>query len=172
MKWFKYSSVLLLLLVNLKFTAQIDSSKRENELVWQTDLLKANEISKATNKPIFAFFTGSDWCGWCKKLQRDVLAKPEFIEWSKKVVLLELDFPRRKQLSPELTQQNAGLQQAFQVHGFPVIWLFFLTRDEKTKKLNITPLGNLGYPQGSEPGKEQIQFLNDANKILEKGKVK
>lgn len=165
--------ILLLLFFSFKTIAQADTSKKESELTWYTDLLKANEISKTSNKPIFAFFTGSDWCGWCHKLQRNVFAKPEFIAWAKeKVVLLELDFPRRKQLSPELTQQNAGLQQAFQVQGFPVVWLFFLNKDEKTAKYNIIPLGNLGYPQESEPGKEELKFLKEANSILEKGKVK
>jgi thioredoxin-related protein len=163
----------LLLLISLGSIAQADASKKESELTWYTDILKANEISISSNKPIFAFFTGSDWCGWCKKLQRDVFAKPEFIQWAKKnVVLLELDFPRNKQLSPELTQQNAGLQQAFQIQGYPTIWIFFLSKDEKTMKFNISPLGSLGYPPGAEPGKEEVKFLKDANAILEKKNVK
>ena len=130
-------------------------------------MAEAQKISNATHKPIFGFFTGSDWCGWCHKLTNDVLDKPEFIEWAKKnVVLLELDYPRRKQLSPELQQQNNELQQVFKVQGFPTVWLFFLETDEKSKKKNINPLGSLGYPQGAEQGKEQVKFLNDANTIL------
>jgi thioredoxin-related protein len=159
----------ILLLVNLSVMAQSDASKKPNELTWYTDILKANEISVATNKPIFAFFTGSDWCGWCKKLQRDVFAKPEFIQWAiKNVVLLELDFPRRTPQSPELAQQNASLQQTFQVQGYPTVWLFFMNKDEKTKQINISPLGSLGYPQAPESGKEEIQFLMEANTILER----
>lgn len=161
-----------MLLLSFYSFSQTVVPKKTEALVWYTDILKANEISKASNKPIFAFFTGSDWCGWCKKLQRDVFAKPEFIEWAKKnVVLLELDFPRAKKLSPELTQQNAGLQQTFQVQGFPTIWMFFLAKDEKTQKFTISPLGSLGYPQGAEMGKEELKFLKDANSIL-KQKVK
>ena|ERR1700741_3806925 len=163
------SILLLLLFVSLRFIAQQDSSKQEDGLKWHTDILKANEVSAATGKPIFAFFTGSDWCMWCKKLQKDVFAKTQFIEWAKKnVVLLELDFPRTKQLSPELMQQNQNLQQAFRIQGYPTIWLFFLSKDEQTFKFNIAPLGSYGYPQGAEPGKEEVKFLKEMNSILEK----
>jgi protein disulfide-isomerase len=153
--------------------AQTKEATTGGGLEWHTDMLKANEISQKSNKPIFAFFTGSDWCGWCKKLQRDVFVKQEFIQWAKSnVVLLELDFPRTKQLSPELKEQNQNLQQTFQVQGYPTIWMFYMVKDEATQKFNINALGSLGYPSGSEPGKEQVKFLNDANTILEKGKTK
>lgn len=142
-------------------------TEKKDTLVWYTDLATVHEISKSTNKPIFGFFTGSDWCGWCIKLQRDVFAKKEFVEWANKnVILLELDFPRRKQLSPELVQQNSGLQQAFQVRGYPTCWLFFTTKDETTNNFSLTALGSLGYPQGAEVCKEEVKFLADANVIL------
>lgn len=145
------------------------SSHMEDGLEWYTDLMKAQEKSKATNKPIFGFFTGSDWCGWCHKLQADVFSKPEFKKWAKdKVVLLELDFPRRKQLPQETQQQNAQLQQAFQVQGYPTVWLFTMDQDKTTQKMNISALGSLGYPSGAERGKEQVAFLSTANGILSK----
>ncbi len=143
------------------------------KLEWQTDLMKAHELSKATNRPIFGFFTGSDWCGWCHKLQNDVFSKPSFIKWAKeKVILLELDFPRQKQLPPELAQQNSSLQQAFKVQGYPTVWYFTMTQDATTKKMNINAWGSQGYPAGSEPGKEDVKFLADAKKILANGKGK
>lgn len=146
--------------------AQEGASNAE-KLVWYSDLMQANEISKSTKKPIFAFFTGSDWCGWCHKLQRDVFEKPEFIEWaSKNVVLLELDFPRNKQLPQEVIQQNYGLQQAFNVAGYPTIWMFFLAKDDATQKFNIAALGSLGYPQQAQVGREEVKFLQDANRVL------
>jgi thioredoxin-related protein len=150
---------------------QNDLASGKEELTWYTSVPKVYEISKETGKPIFAFFTGSDWCGWCHKLQREVFAKPAFVEWANQhVVLLELDFPRRKQLSPELVQQNEQLQQVFKVGGFPTIWMFFLDKDEVSKKINISALGSLGYPSTAEPGKEEVSFLKDANKILENKK--
>jgi thioredoxin-related protein len=153
-----------LLFCSLQIFSQTEQKKT---LEWYTDLMKAQEISKSSNKPIFAFFTGSDWCGWCKKLQNEVFEKPEFIDWAKKnVVLLELDFPRRKQLPPELAQQNANLQEAFQIQGFPTVWLFYLSKDAETNKFNIAALGSLGYPSGAEIGKEEVKFISTANGIL------
>ncbi len=165
MKKILYISISLLFVAASQLSAQTDEKK--DTLVWYTDYLTVHEISKASNKPIFAFFTGSDWCGWCHKLQRDVFAKKEFIDWANKnVVLLELDFPRKKQLPEGLVQQNYSLQQQFGVRGYPTIWMFYSTKDEVTNGFQLTALGSLGYPQGAEMGKEEVKFLSDANAIL------
>ena len=142
-------------------------ASESNSLVWYTDLVLANEVSKATNKPIFASFTGSDWCGWCRKLQAEVFSKPAFINWAKeKVILLELDFPHQKQLPPDLVQQNNSLQNAFKVQGFPTVWFFFMTKNDTTNNYIISPLGSTGYPSGAEPGKEEVKFIQNAEIIL------
>ena len=138
-----------------------------NQLTWYTNIMEAQEKSKTTHKPIFGFFTGSDWCIWCHKLQNDVFDKPEFIKWAQQnVILLELDFPRTKQLSPELAKQNSELQQGFKVQGYPTVWIFTMVQDTASQKMAITPLGSLGYPQGAIQGSEQLKFLSDANVIL------
>jgi thioredoxin-related protein len=165
----KHLLLIVLAAVLQTSTPLFAQSHTEGGLEWYTDLMKAQEKSKATNKPIFGFFTGSDWCGWCHKLQNDVFSKPAFVKWAKeKVILLELDFPRRKQLSPELMQQNGSLQQAFRVQGYPTIWMFTMEKDKATPNMNINPLGSLGYPSGAEPGKEEVKFLSEANNILSK----
>jgi thiol-disulfide isomerase/thioredoxin len=147
--------------------AQEEKSGLADTLHWFTSVSEVYNVSNASGKPIFAFFTGSDWCGWCHKLQREVFEKPAFVEWAgKNVVLLELDFPRRKALAPELTQQNNELQQVFRVGGYPTIWMFCLTKDEAAKKINISALGSLGYPPSAEKGKEEVAFLASANRIL------
>lgn len=157
-----------LFLLSLNFIAQTKPEKKEDQLTWHTDIMKANEISAATNKPLFAFFTGSDWCVWCHRLQANVFAKPEFIKWANQnVVLVELDFPRGKSLSPELTQQNSRLQQTFQVQGYPTVWMFFLHKKKDVDGYDIEALGSLGYPQ-AEPGKEQFKFIAEGNALLKK----
>src|SRR4051812_4548295 len=104
-------SVRILLTFALFVVVAARGQEMKNGLEWYTDLNKANEAATKTGKPLFAFFTGSDWCGWCRKLNADVFDKPGFKAWAKKnVVLLEVDFPRRKQLPQELAEQNAGLQ--------------------------------------------------------------
>jgi len=158
--------VFVLGIFNFSTNSFAGNNPSEDKLVWYTDLAKAQEVSKTSKKPIFAFFTGSDWCGWCHKLQRDVFAKAPFIEWAQKnVILLELDFPRNKQLTPELAQQNSSLQQQFQVQGYPTVWMFYANKDA-SNKISLNPLGSLGYPSGAERGKEEVKFLTEANAIL------
>lgn len=129
--------------------------------VWHTNLDKAAEISNKTNKPLLLFFTGSDWCGWCIKLQKEVLHTPEFDAWAKKnVVLLELDYPRRTAQDPIIAKQNAELQQAFKVRGYPTIWIVDLAKG--ANKVNFSALGSTGYVAGGP-----VAWLAGANKILE-----
>ncbi|MBC7776269.1 MAG: thioredoxin family protein [Phycisphaerae bacterium] len=163
---------LALFLLGIQFSGMAQTaSDNASGLSWYTDLTKARAASDASHKPIFGFFTGSDWCGWCRKLQSDVFAKDAFVAWAKKnVILLELDFPRRKQLPAELAQQNQALQQALNIQGYPTIWFFTVTEDNTTHMLSLNTLGSLGYPQGAEVGKEEVKFLIDANVILAKGK--
>ncbi|MFT5823249.1 MAG: thioredoxin-related protein [Crocinitomix sp.] len=146
--------------------AQATTTTEVAGLKWYTDLEEAHSESEKTKKPIFGFFTGSDWCGWCIKLQKEVFAKQAFIDWAKdKVVLLELDFPKRTSQSAELKQQNQNLQRALGVRGYPTVWLF---NSKKTDAggFNLTRIGKLGYPSGAEKGKEEVKFLSEANKLL------
>lgn len=157
----------LLVLTLLCFAALPGMAQHQKHgLTWYTDINKVYELSKKTNKPVFAFFTGSDWCGWCHKLEKAVFSKPGFQQWAKNnVILLEVDFPRKKELPQALAEQNNGLQNFFQVQGYPTIWMFNMDKDPKNGKYNISGLGSLGYPR-AEAGKEEAAFLTNANAIL------
>lgn len=165
----KILSVILITLLSV-VGKSVMAQEVKHGLTWYTDVNKVYEISQKTKKPVFAFFTGSDWCGWCHRLEANVFDKPEFQAWAKKnVIMLELDFPRKKQLPEELAQQNAGLQQFFNVQGYPTVWIFDIDKDKTTEKFNISAHGSLGYPR-SEPGKEEIAFLKNANDVLKNRK--
>lgn len=86
---------------------------------WLTDFAAAKKQAAADKKPILMFFTGSDWCIWCQRLHEGVLDKPEFTDFAKKLVLVELDFPQEKELPAELKKQNAELAEKFKVDGYP-----------------------------------------------------
>jgi protein disulfide-isomerase len=117
------------------------------ELTWHSDINKAIEISNKEKKPILLFFTGSDWCGWCIKLQKEVFFTDAFKKWAKQhVTLVELDFPRKKQLEPALQQQNAQLKQMFQVRGYPTA--FIVTPENVDGKVNLKQLARTGYVAG------------------------
>jgi len=106
------------------------------------------------------FFTGSDWCGWCIRLQKEVLKTPEFATWAKKnVVLVELDYPRSKPQTDAIKNQNNGLQQTFGIQGFPTI--YFATAKVKGGKPSYTGLGSTGYVAGGPKA-----WLAEADKIL------
>ncbi len=148
----KLALTLFLILGSLTIQAQ--------ELTWQTDMNKAVEISKKSKKPIMLFFTGSDWCGWCVRLQKEVLTTPEFAKWAKdNVVLVELDFPRRTPQLPETQKQNMELQQALGVRGYPTVW--FVNATKKDGKINLEQIGSTGYVAGGPSA-----WLTGANQIL------
>jgi len=89
---------------------------------WVTDYKKAQQEAKAGNKFLLLDFTGSDWCGWCKRFDREVLLQPEFKDFARdNLVVVELDFPRAKQQTPELKKQNRELAQQYEIVGFPTI---------------------------------------------------
>ena len=92
------------------------------ESAWLNDYKKAQEQAKANNKLLLLNFTGSDWCGWCIKFDKEVWSQPQFKDYARdNLVLLELDFPRRKDQPAEVKKQNLQLAQQYEVLGFPTI---------------------------------------------------
>jgi protein disulfide-isomerase len=89
---------------------------------WITNYEEALKEAKQSNRAILADFTGSDWCGWCMKLKKEVFDTEEFKGWAaKNVVLLELDFPKQLEQSEEIKKQNQSLKEKFGIKGFPTI---------------------------------------------------
>lgn len=138
------------------------SIQAQEELTWHTDMSKATDISIKENKPMFLFFTGSDWCGWCIRLQKEVFKTPEFIKWAKdNVVLVELDFPRKNNQTEEIKSQNAQLQQQLQVRGYPTVWFVSAAKTAEAK-VNLTALGSTGYVAGGPK-----VWIDGANQIIQ-----
>src|SRR3954469_19158244 len=97
-----YRPLLLAIVASFIFAAPLRA-----EQDWQTDFKKAQEQAKTDKKLLLVDFTGSDWCGWCIKLNREVFSKPEFKDYAtKNLVLLEVDFPRAKVLPDSVRRQN------------------------------------------------------------------
>ena len=110
------------------------------EAGWLTDYDKALKQAAAEKKPVVINFTGSDWCGWCIRLDKEVFSQQEFVNYAKdNVVLVKLDFPRKKPLSEAEKKKNEALAQKFGVRGFPTL----VVLDPKGKQL-----GELGYQKG------------------------
>ena len=89
---------------------------------WLHDYNKAQEQAKTDHKLLFLNFTGSDWCGWCIKLDKEIFSQQQFKNYAHdNLVLVELDFPRRKSQATEERKQNMELAQQYEVLGFPTI---------------------------------------------------
>ena len=122
---------------------------------WLTDLPKAQAKAKEEKKMVLLDFTGSDWCGWCIKLHNEVFSKPEFAEYARKnLVLVEVDFPRKKQLSTAQKKANAALQKKYSIEGYPTI--IVLNGEGKE-------IGKLGYMPGGPKA-----FIGELEKVKPK----
>ena len=91
---------------------------------WKTDFKAALAEAGSQNKHVLVNFTGSDWCGWCIKLDKEVFSQEAFQQFAEdKLLLVKVDFPRKKQQSADLTAQNEALLKKYGVRGFPTILL-------------------------------------------------
>jgi thioredoxin-related protein/Tfp pilus assembly protein PilF len=127
------------------------------ESIWVTDFEAAKAKAKAEKKLLLVDFTGSDWCGWCIRLRNEVFEKEEFIKNApKQFVLVELDFPREKELPEKLKVQNEKLAGLYKVRGFPTV----LMMDAEGEVIART-----GYrPGGAE---EYLKHLTEFVKVFE-----
>ncbi|TYA92347.1 thioredoxin family protein [Seonamhaeicola marinus] len=149
--------VILTLLIAILFACNLDAQQR---VKWHTDVNQALEIAFKEDKKVMLFFTGSDWCGWCKRLQKEVFHTDDFEKWSSKVVLVELDFPKRTPQDQNTRNQNLYLQSIFKVRGYPSV--HFVKPEKKPDgKTNLQSLGSTGYVNGGASA-----WLNVANSIV------
>ena len=89
---------------------------------WETDFEKASAKAKAEGKHMLLDFSGSDWCGWCIKLDEQVFSKKAFKDYAEKeLVLVLVDFPQSKPQSDALKKQNDALQKKYKIRGFPTV---------------------------------------------------
>ncbi|MFH0908264.1 MAG: thioredoxin family protein [bacterium] len=126
--------------------------------LWTEDFDAALTQAKESGKYVLVDFSGSDWCGWCKKLDKEVFGKKEFKEFAKdNLVCVLIDFPRQKPQSNKKKEANQVLMEKYAVKGFPTILLF-------------SPQGDVAAATGYEPGGveayiKHLQGLIDQNKI-------
>jgi len=107
---------------------------------WGENYTKAAAQAKAEKKLLLLDFTGSDWCIWCQKLDKEVFSQPEFKAYAAKhLVLMEVDFPQTKPQAANIAAQNAKLQSKYKIEGYPTI-------------VGLNPagkqVGQLGYQEG------------------------
>lgn len=110
------------------------------EAVWHTDFAKAQKLAKDSGKPILMNFSGSDWCYWCIKLDKEVFHEKAFKEYAaENVVLVLVDTPSKVKQPAELKKQNDALKAKYSIRGFPTVILL----DSEGEKVAQT-----GYQDG------------------------
>lgn len=130
---------------------------------WQTNFDDALQRAKHRQKAVLIFFTGSDWCSWCSRLEDESLNTPEFIAaTANRFILVKLDFPLYSNQDPQTKAFNKQLQQRFNVRSFPTIVLF----DPQQNQV----IGTTGYRPGG--GRQYadylIKMLNDYSTYKQK----
>ena len=110
------------------------------EFQWQQNFDNALRLSKESGKPVFAFFTGSDWCGWCIRLDREILSKQEMKKYlNDNFILFKADFPQKNPPPADIMMKNRELMEKYSVRGYPTI----IITDASGKAL-----GKTGYMRG------------------------
>ena len=125
---------------------------------WTQDLNAALELAKARHLPVMLKFTGSDWCGWCKIMEKNVFSTKDFGKWAAgRVVLVTIDSPRDKSLVPKRFQaRNQELFSKYGIRGVPC----YVVQDSDGKEL-----GRLGASRDSTPADFIAQFEKLTGKL-------
>ena len=127
--------------VGLALVLTATPSLRAAELTWQTDFTQASQQAAQEHKYILLDFTGSDWCPWCIKMDKEVFNQSQFSDFAlKNLVLVKLDFPRKAAQSPTEKSQNEELAKKFGIEGFPT----YVLLDPSGKEVRR----QVGYLQG------------------------
>jgi len=127
------------------------------EDLWLTDLAKAQAKAKTENKMVLMDFNGSDWCPPCKALRKNVLSTKEFEDYAKKnLVLVDVDFPRGKELPADQKKANEALSEKYGIEGLPTV--IVLSSDGKQLKKKV------GYS-----GQETKDFIAELEKLKKQG---
>ena len=134
-----YPAVLALIAIALFCSSAVASPPG-----WTQDYAKAVEKAKTSKMNLLLDFTGSDWCGFCMALSKEVFSTPKFGAWaSKNVVLVEVDFPKMSHQSAKIKKQNEELKAKYQPNGYPTIVIVSPDGAELAK--------TSGYNPGSGP---------------------
>ena len=128
---------------------------------WYTNFDEAKETAKKEHRYILLNFSGSDWCGPCIHMHKEIFESAAFTQLAdKSLVLLNADIPRMKknQLPGKQQEQNNALADKYNPKGnFP--YTLLLDADGKIiKDWN-------GFPNTTAEGfTQQVKTIIDSNR--------
>ncbi len=112
------SFALALAAASAAFGAELSKSVPKG---WGEDFAAGKAEAEKSGKLILMAFSGSDWCGWCVKMEKEIYSDKKFISGAKKkFVLLMIDNPKDKSiLSAVAKKQNSELTKKYRISGYP-----------------------------------------------------
>jgi thioredoxin-related protein len=141
--------VLFALGLGISFTADLEAAASPAQppakaaeapaVTWLSDLEEGLKQAREEKKAVLVDFTGSDWCGWCIRLKKEVFDQKAFAAVTKDFVLVELDYPQKKKQDPAVQAKNKAIAEKFAIEGFPTVLL--LTAQGE-------PFAQTGYEEG------------------------
>jgi thioredoxin-related protein len=141
--------VLFALGLGFSFTADLEAAASPAQppakaaeapaVTWLSDLEEGLKQAREEKKAVLVDFTGSDWCGWCIRLKKEVFDQKAFAAVTKDFVLVELDYPQKKKQDPAVQAKNKAIAEKFAIEGFPTVLL--LTAQGE-------PFAQTGYEEG------------------------
>jgi thioredoxin-related protein len=131
------------------------------------DLDAAIAASKKSGKTVYAVFSGSDWCYWCKVLEQGYLSKKDFVkEASKKLELVFIDSPRDKSmLSDKARENNPALVKKYGIRGYPTV--MFIAQDGSGAKAS-RPAKNVSSKEYAKQLAKEAKAFAKTNKASKK----
>ena len=89
---------------------------------WTEDYSAGLARARKEHKLLVLDFTGSDWCVWCQRTDREVFSTQKFKDYAdQNLVLVKVDFPNSIPQTDEVKAQNARLKDKYQIEGFPTL---------------------------------------------------
>ena len=155
----------ILLIISAIVTAATLNAASSTPKGFTDDLDAAINSSKKSGKTVYAVFSGSDWCYWCKVLEQGYLSKEEFVkEASENFELVYIDMPRDKSLLSEKAQKNNPLLlKKYGIRGFPTVMFI---------KINGEGVVAPRPAKETTPKEYAIKLAKEAKKISQESKTK
>lgn len=121
----------------------------------KSDLEQASAAARRGDKHLLIYFNGSDWCGWCKRLDAEVFNKAEFAAYAgENLVCYQANFPKRDLQPEEKKRSNQELALKYAVQAVPTVVLLNPSGEW---------IGSTGYrPGGSEKYVEHLKAIINA----------
>lgn len=136
-------------------SSTLNAPRSAHSIQWLSSYQEALSQAQRDNKFVLLFFTGSDWCSWCGRLEQEVLSRPEFADaMSDRFVFVKVDYPAGQKPPKSIMDQNQQLKKRYSINSFPTLVII----DNKEHVI-----GQTGYREGGP-----VRFAQHLRSIIDR----